>query len=203
MIEFLKHTPLFQGISEKELELILPLLKIRNYKKGDLILKEGEKGDAFYLIKTGSVEVLKKETTSDSLYPISTLELNDWFGEMAFLGEGIRQSSVRALEPVEAIAIPASTLCKLAETNPVFSKISVNFAKKISGHLTQANQAVVKSIEKQLCIAKTHDQMGRLIVYLFILLTLFFYAVKITENLHPVTWVANFFDSFLIVAMGS
>ncbi len=201
MIEFLKSTPLFQDIGDRELESLLPLLKIRAYEKGATILQEGENGNTFYLIKTGSVEVLKKDPSGAS-HPLTHLKPHDWFGEMAFLGEGKRQSSIRALENTETVAIPTSALFKQAETNPIFSKIAINFARKISRHLHQSNEAAVRLAEKQVELIKSHDHMGRFLVYLFILLTLFFDAVKLTAKLHPVSFLAHFMASLLIVGVG-
>jgi len=69
---------------------------------GATIFQEGDKGDAFYLIKTGSVAV---ESRGRSL---AKLGVGKSFGEVALLRDEPRNATVRALEPLEVFILPKS-----------------------------------------------------------------------------------------------
>lgn len=70
------------------------------FRKGDVIVREGEKGDIFYLIEKGSVDVFKKETGDK---PIATLKSGQFFGERALLTEDVRQATCIAAEDIKCL----------------------------------------------------------------------------------------------------
>ena len=74
-----------------------PIVRL-SYRKGDLIIKEGDYGVSIYKIMDGKVGVYKEAEGREIL--LSTLGPGDLFGERTFLGRAaeIRSASVRALE---------------------------------------------------------------------------------------------------------
>ena len=70
------------------------------FRKGDVIVREGERGDIFYLIESGSVDVFKKETGDK---PIATLQSGQFFGEKALLTEDVRQATCIASTDVKCL----------------------------------------------------------------------------------------------------
>ncbi len=70
------------------------------FSQGDVIVREGEKGDVFYLIESGSVNVFKKENGEE---PLATLESGQFFGERALLSEDVRQATCIAASDVECL----------------------------------------------------------------------------------------------------
>jgi len=83
-----------------------------NYRKGDLIIKEGDYGISVYKINKGKVMVYSE--SGDKEVVLSTLNPGGIFGEIAFLsrvGE-TRSASARALEDTELEAWHPSMLSK-------------------------------------------------------------------------------------------
>lgn len=70
------------------------------FNKGDVIVREGERGDIFYLIESGSVDVFKKDSGDK---PIATLESGQFFGEKALLTEDVRQATCIATTDVKCL----------------------------------------------------------------------------------------------------
>jgi len=70
------------------------------FKRGHVIVREGERGDIFYLIESGSVDVLKKETGDK---PVKTLTTGQFFGERALLSEDVRQATCVATSEVQCL----------------------------------------------------------------------------------------------------
>lgn len=71
-----------------------------SFGKGDVIVREGEKGDVFYLIESGTVEVFKKETGEQV---VATLCPGHFFGEKALLSEDVRQATCIASSEVKCL----------------------------------------------------------------------------------------------------
>lgn len=71
-----------------------------------MIVKQGERGDTFYIIKVGSVLVTKRTQESLVEETVCTLRKGDFFGELALLREDCRQASVIAQAPgVECLTL--------------------------------------------------------------------------------------------------
>jgi len=70
------------------------------FHNGDVIVREGESGDVFYLIETGSVDVFKKGKSDG---PITTLSSGQFFGERALLSEDVRQATCIASSEVQCL----------------------------------------------------------------------------------------------------
>ena len=71
-----------------------------NFRKGDVIVREGERGDIFYLIESGTVDVLKKDKGD---IPINKLASGQFFGERALLSEDVRQATCVASSDVRCM----------------------------------------------------------------------------------------------------
>jgi CRP-like cAMP-binding protein len=74
-------------------------LREQSFDKGEVIVKEGQFGRNFYVIRTGLVEVLKRQ--GDTTIPITVLGPSEFFGEMSLLDveTGKHTATIRALEP--------------------------------------------------------------------------------------------------------
>lgn len=70
------------------------------FRKGHVIVREGERGDIFYLIESGSVDVLKKDHGDR---PLTTLTTGQFFGERALLTEDVRNATCLATSEVQCL----------------------------------------------------------------------------------------------------
>ena len=89
----------------------------RSFAAGQEILREGEVGDAFYLILSGRVAVSRAGAS------LATLHEGTFFGELGALDAGpgyamARAATVRAESDVEAAVIPGERLTPLLVTMP-------------------------------------------------------------------------------------
>ncbi|KAI3403736.2 PKAR [Candida oxycetoniae] len=93
--DFLKSIDIFKSLSEHELSKLADALSTEMYKEGDVIVREGEQGENFYLIESGTCQVSNKK-----LGDIKKLTKGDYFGELALLKEMPRQATVTATNNV-------------------------------------------------------------------------------------------------------
>ena len=89
-LQYMKKTQIFRNTSDNKLIKICHLMNKEKYNDGDIILKEGEIGDKFYIIKKGKVKVYK-----DNKY-IRVLEVGNCFGETSLLIHKPRTATIKA-----------------------------------------------------------------------------------------------------------
>jgi CRP-like cAMP-binding protein len=100
----LANVELFAELEKDELARIAKTAVVRQYKPGDIIVRENEAGVALYIISKGSVDVVKNVGTG-SEQRLDTLKQGQFFGEMALFDNQVRSASVRAAEDCECIVI--------------------------------------------------------------------------------------------------
>jgi CRP-like cAMP-binding protein/Zn-dependent protease len=91
--------PLFRHLTATEREVLLEYFEPLTAERGTDIVREGERGDRFYLIRTGTVKVLKQGSEVARLGP------GEAFGEMALLLDVPRTATVRATGRTELLAL--------------------------------------------------------------------------------------------------
>ena len=120
--------PTAPQLEESELETLIGMGVQRSYRRGALILNEGESGDAMYFLLKGRVRVYGAAATGKEI-TYGTIEAGEYFGEMALDG-GSRSATVEALEP--CICAVVSNAHVLA-----FMKDHSNFAIQLLHTLTE------------------------------------------------------------------
>ena len=75
------------------------IIKIEQYRKGDIIFKEGSYGQVVYLINKGKVEIAK--ILDGKKVVIETIGPGDLFGEMSFIDSEPRSATAIAIENTE------------------------------------------------------------------------------------------------------
>jgi CRP/FNR family cyclic AMP-dependent transcriptional regulator len=117
----LKQIPLFTEIKENSdfMDELLRISRIKNYSRGDCIIREGEVGDEMYIVLTGGVEIRKKTRAGDD-YTVVRLraEGNVFFGELALIDDDTRSATVIATEDSSFIVINKKSFLQLGNQYP-------------------------------------------------------------------------------------
>jgi len=98
-VELLGKVPLFQGLSEDELEVLLRSTSETDFQAGTDVVREGDKGAGFHLILSGTATVTKGGQTLRSLGP------GESFGDIALIDDGHRTATVHADAPLHTLSI--------------------------------------------------------------------------------------------------
>lgn len=117
IVELLKQTPLFHEMDEADLEELLPSTRLETYEPGRVILREGRVGAAFFLIISGSVEVIKALGLPEEKV-VNQLGAGDFFGEIANMKHTTRVASVRAVSETRCLMIQRLHLDSYIERFP-------------------------------------------------------------------------------------
>ena len=89
--DLLSTIPIFSFLGRNELAAVQELFVEETHQKGDLICRQGDEGDTFYVVLDGELDVLVGEGAG---HVIAVLKRGDFFGEMALLQGGKRTASV-------------------------------------------------------------------------------------------------------------
>lgn len=102
--ETLAGIELFAELPKQDLARLASVTMVRDFKKGDVIVREGEIGVAFYIVAKGSVEVVKGLGTPAE-QRVATIGAGSFFGELALFENYVRSASVRALEDCQCLVL--------------------------------------------------------------------------------------------------
>jgi CRP-like cAMP-binding protein len=117
--DFLRSVSLFQGLEGDQLQLLEDLVREETVAAKQVIFREGDAVDAFYLVKEGLVTVFREEK-GRPLQVLARLEPGGFFGEMGLLNDKARRvASARASLPTVLLRMERSDLVTVLAANPM------------------------------------------------------------------------------------
>lgn len=123
--------PLFYDLPREAFVSLLRKISMRRLPAGALVVREGEPGDAFYVISAGSVRVVKNPAPGgDGPIELARLGAGSFFGEFALFGDRRRHASVEVVEPVELLEISRLVLSELIEAHPAVAETLRRFYRE-------------------------------------------------------------------------
>ncbi|MCJ1477046.1 hypothetical protein MMC13_005717 [Lambiella insularis] len=99
---FLNEVPLLSTLTPYERSKIADALETQKFPAGSTIIREGDPGEAFYLLESGTAAVYKRETGEMAL---TKYEKGDYFGELALLDDKPRAASVVSTAEVKVATL--------------------------------------------------------------------------------------------------
>ena len=108
-LRVLRSVPMLQHLDDDEMRLLIRSLEREQYDEGQDLITQGEVGSTFYIIREGSVDVLKSAEGGGEPMYCATLGHGQYFGEMALLSNDSRNSTIRAKGPVECFVLSRET----------------------------------------------------------------------------------------------
>jgi CRP/FNR family cyclic AMP-dependent transcriptional regulator len=108
----LKDVPFFSNLKKKELELIGRQADEIDVPAGKVLAKQGDLGDEFFVIESGTAEVARDGERINELGP------GDFFGEMALLEADRRNATVTATTPMALIVMTRSSFRGIDKAMP-------------------------------------------------------------------------------------
>jgi CRP-like cAMP-binding protein len=118
-IKLLATCDLMRHLPAEQIEQILPCIRDRQLKAGEILFKAGDPGDALYIAARGKVEVLTNGSpgAEASGSAIAVLGEGHAFGEMSLLSGGPRTATIRAVEDTDLLEIGKDDFDRLVATD--------------------------------------------------------------------------------------
>ena len=114
----------------------------KEFNKDDIIIKEGNPGREMYIIKSGSVDVVKSDGDREII--LATLSRGDFFGEMAILENIYRTATVKARETSRLIVLTTGNFMIKLKKDPTFA---FQIMQKMSRRIRILNEKILKETD--------------------------------------------------------
>lgn len=111
--KFLSEVELLSTLSPYERSKICDCLQLMIYEPGQRIIREGEKGNTFYLIIEGEARALKVNPATGKEEPVLDYKEKMYFGELSLLKDTPRQASIVAVTRVKLASIDRNSFKRL------------------------------------------------------------------------------------------
>ncbi len=127
----LRSVPMLAGITDDFIDYLRDRVELIRYEAGQVICRQGETADAFYLIRIGFVKVTQNFPGGEMV--LQYLARGGYFGEIGLLGGGARVATCSALDHVEVVRIRAEDFHAMLERFPdVRSKLEATVAARVA-----------------------------------------------------------------------
>jgi CRP-like cAMP-binding protein len=103
--------------------------RLRQFTSEQVIVREGEQGDAMFAIVKGNVEV-RRADADGQLVPLATLSEGAFFGEMALLSGAARIATVVAVEDCTLLEFGRADMQQVVTAHPSVGKVLERFHRR-------------------------------------------------------------------------
>lgn len=153
----LSKIPLFSALPTNELEHLQKMLKVKHLQPGEVLFQEGERGEHFYILTDGELEILLGAGTKEELL-LNALGPGEYLGEMSLIVPGgERTATARARQEASLLVMSRDEFNALIEEYPTLAQSMV---RVLSKRLDSTNYATFRDLtEKNRQLQKAYDEL--------------------------------------------
>lgn len=135
----LREVPLFSEMDEQEVAGIRAIMQEMKFKAGQVIIREGETGDLFYVITEGHAEIIIRDADGAELL-LDEVGPGDFFGELSMLTNRPRAARVRAVDQVSTLALERADFFEFLRSH---THAAIDVMVELGGRLHE-NDAILR-----------------------------------------------------------
>jgi len=153
----LSRVPLFATLPASEIKRLQKALRRSEIPANSILFHEGERGDRFYIVLDGQVEIVQALGTADERLA-GVRGPGEYFGEMSLLNrDALRTMSVRARTPVQLLEMARADFDGLLHRQPV---LAYAMASVLSARLQESSDATIRDLhEKNRQLAQANEEL--------------------------------------------
>jgi signal transduction histidine kinase len=133
---------LFRGLNDRELSGLRAILRKMPFAAGSQVFREGDRGDGFYVIGGGSVQIAHVVGT-EVRHVFSVFGVGETFGEMAVIEDEPRSATALAATDTELYFFPREEMRRLLQDSP---GLAFNMLHMVSHRLREFNQRHLREL---------------------------------------------------------
>ena len=134
-VELLQRIPLFANVEASKLKLLAFTSERIAFESGQVLFRQGDAGDAAYIIIEGEAEVLVNGASGP--IQVAVLGRNAIVGEIAILCDVPRTATIRALQRLVCLRISKDLFLRLINE---FPQIAVAVVRELASRVEAGNQ---------------------------------------------------------------
>ena len=135
----LREIPLFSEMDEQEVAGVRDIMDVMKFKAGQIIIREGETGDLFYVITEGRAEVIIRDADGSDVI-LHEAGPGDFFGELSMLTNKPRSARIRAVENLTTLVLERDEFFNFLRSH---SSAAIDVLVELGGRLRE-NDAVLR-----------------------------------------------------------
>ena len=143
-VKLLQTLPIFAGVPPAKLKLLAFTSDRVNYSAGEILFRQGDSGDAAYVILSGKADILVDSPTGQ--IKVAELDYNSIVGEIAILCDVSRTATVRAAAPMEALRISKEDFLKLLND---FPEIAIEIMRVLASRLSHVTSELTEARSRE------------------------------------------------------
>jgi CRP-like cAMP-binding protein len=116
ILNILKSVPFFQSLTDEEHSSIMGHIAMQYYPADYMLFKQGDEGDAMYILKHGKVRIFNMSG------PLAELSDGQFFGEMALMDGQLRNASAQTASESEVFVLKRQDFDQLLKDNPAIAE---------------------------------------------------------------------------------
>jgi sigma-B regulation protein RsbU (phosphoserine phosphatase) len=153
----LAHIPFFTDLPSNELDRLQSELEVVNLRSGEILFREGDRGEHLYIIVSGELEVLMGPGGENELI-LNILHAGEYMGEMSLLQpDGQRTTSARAHGDVVLLSMSRTQFKDLLVRQPQLAKSMISV---LSQRLVNTNVQTFRGLtEKNRQLQRAYDEL--------------------------------------------
>jgi CRP/FNR family transcriptional regulator, cyclic AMP receptor protein len=132
----------FADLEARELEEVASVAVPRNFERGEIVFREGDRGDTCFVVKNGAV-IIRRDHPSGMGRSITLSEFRSeaFFGELAMFGGEVRSATAEVIEDTTLIALLASDMQRVMRDHP---GIALKMLEGVANRLRRANERLLQ-----------------------------------------------------------
>lgn len=144
--ESLSRVALFKRLEPAELETLAEAVEQVNYKAGETIFNENDKGDALYVVDSGSVRLW---VLDEDVKPVTLAELGpgEFFGELAVLDRGARSTNATTQTDTELHRLSSDDFQNFLMQHP---DVAIDVICEIGARMRKTNMLVSQRVTRNI-----------------------------------------------------
>ncbi len=143
-VELLRNIPLFSKIEPSKIKLLAFTSERLTFQPGDIVCKQGDMGDAAYVIMAGNADVIVN--TPNGPLTVATMTKNDVVGEIAILIDIPRTATIKASSELTTLRITKDVFFRMVTEFPA---MAVEMMRVLAERIVRTTEELQKVKEKQ------------------------------------------------------
>jgi len=141
--ELLANIPLFESLTDEDLDALAKRIEEADYNDGDVIFKQGDSGESLFLIDDGAVEISYGEGRTRIV--LSTLFPGQYFGELSLFDGAPRSATATAVKRSRLMRLDRDDLVDFVNKNPA---AAMRIIAEMSERLRQTNELMSRQVSR-------------------------------------------------------